>query len=663
MSFNVIFIIMFAVFGAVLVGGGIATRKWIKDSSDYLLAGREVSLLINIFGVAAIGFAGTSITVMPGLTVSGGFWSSFSFSVAYLLAGLMLYGFVFAKFVRRCGAQTLPEWLGMRFDSRTRTIITVTTVLGLLGILANNIVSMAMVVSGFTGWNYLVTSSIVFILFLFFTFVGGFWAVTLTDFMQMIIGLVALPLLLIFLMAKFGGWAWPATQWAGAAGIMNGGITGTHLPILSLKYPSVLMFFVLFGCFLVWGNNYYWLRVATCRSERVAKKSYIYAAILLLVVNYFILQLVGMYTGAASPEEFAMFGEGGTASPFSAFGVALKLVPTVIASFALLAALAASVSTATTAHMGATSTTVRDIYARIIKPNATAKELVKPSKYIMLILGVLVWALTFYPGGPLYLFAFANAWLGPPAVLVFLGAFWPRMTKQGAFWGATISITSMMIVTILSLTKVWEIAAFMHQGAFGLIISLTLSVVISLLTQPKYYGKSTWTLNPNNSSTAIAEVSDKEKDILILINKGYVSLGEITDFLGVDSFESNEIIESLDQKRLIIRDKIRGAGFYSFSITQAGKSVLPSPNAAEAAISADRASFEDIKLLHAVNGGKEHLLKFSEESDLSSLKFSVLVSKLIREGYLNEGGLMKRKISMTEKGRKLLSKHKELLNF
>ncbi len=652
MTLNTTFAIMFAVFAAILLIGGWRTRKWINDSSDYLLAGREVSLLINTFGVAAIGFAGTSITIVPGLVVSGGFWSSFSFSLAYLVAGLMLYGFIFAKFIRRCGAQTLPEWLEMRFDSRTRTVITITTVFGLLGILANNVVSMATVVSGFTGWNYIITSSIVYAVFLFFTWVGGFWAVTLTDFMQMIVGLIALPLLMIVLMVKFGGLSWPAANWPGAAGIMNGGITGTHLPILTLKYPSVLMFFILFGCFLVWGNNYYWLRVATCRSERVARKSYIYAGILLLVVNYLILQIIGMYTGANMPEAFAMFGKGGTAGTSAAFGVVLRVVPVFVASFALLAALAASISTATTAHMGATSTTVRDIYQRLFRPNATPDQLVKPSKIIMLILGVFVWFLTFYPGGPLYLFAFANAWLGPPAVLVFLGAFWPRMTKQGAFWGTLIGILSMTVIAILSLTKVFEIANYMHQGAFGLIVTLVLCVVISLVSKPKYYGTKTWTVKPGSGEKADTSVTAEEKEVLEIITRGHNTMGEITDLLGIDSYRSNAVVESLDKKRLIVREARSGAGFYAFELTKDAKGLVSS---ADTKLVGESVTEQDIQLMEALNRGEETFINFSKEGKLGSLQVSVLVSKLIRLGYLTEGGLMRRKITLTEKGRQLLS--------
>lgn len=649
MTISTTLLVMFAVFAGVLLYGGYATRKWINDSSDYLLAGREVSLIINMFGVAAIGYAGTSITLCPGFMVLFGVKGALAFGVAYLIAGLMCYGLIFAKFIRRCGAQTLPEWLEMRFDSRTRTIVTIATILGLLGILANNIVSMAITVAGFTEWNYLITTSAIFAIFLIFTYAGGFWAVTLTDFMQMIIGLIALPTLLISLMTRFGSLSGSIGNWPSAAGLMNSGIAGLSMPDMSLKYPSVLTMFLLFGMFLVWGNNYYWLRVASCRSERVAKRSFIYAALLLFFVMYSILYVIGIYSGANQVDIFA-----GGVPATAAFGVSLRAVPTFVASFALLGALAASISTATTAHMGATNTAVRDIYGKLIKPDAKPKELVKPAKLIMLVLGILVWFLSFYPGGPSYLFAFANSWLGPPAVLVFYGAFWPRATKEGAFWGALISICAMMVITVLHLTKVWSITQYMHQGVFGLIITLVLTTVISLMTKPKYYGESSWKKEGSQTSKNI-ELGETDIKVLGLIRDGFDTMGEITDLLGVDSSISNKIIEVLDRNRLIKRDALSGSGFYKFSITQEGIKQLPETSKEALLLLEKSLTKDELSILQAIKKGKEELYSFVNKSELDSLKFSVLASKLIRNGYLKEGGLLKRTITITDKGKSVVS--------
>lgn len=39
--------------------------EWVKETDDFIIAGREIGFLINMLGVVAIGFAGTSITLAP----------------------------------------------------------------------------------------------------------------------------------------------------------------------------------------------------------------------------------------------------------------------------------------------------------------------------------------------------------------------------------------------------------------------------------------------------------------------------------------------------------------------------------------------------------------------------------------------------------------------
>ena len=80
MTSTVVFLIMFIIFAAILVGMGIYSRKWVSDSSDYILAGREISTPVNMMGISAIGFAGTSIALAPGFTVLNGFKASFLWS-------------------------------------------------------------------------------------------------------------------------------------------------------------------------------------------------------------------------------------------------------------------------------------------------------------------------------------------------------------------------------------------------------------------------------------------------------------------------------------------------------------------------------------------------------------------------------------------------------
>jgi SSS family solute:Na+ symporter len=270
-----IFAIFFAVFGFVMVVVGWITRKWIGRSTDYLVAGRQINLLVNILGVAAIGYAGTTLTLAPAFTLMGGLVKSiFMLGVAYSLTGIISYAFLIAPVARRTGAHTLPEWLEVRYNSKVRFVITLITIVAMLGITANNVLSMATIISGFTGWSVQITILITFAIFMFFTVLGGMWAVTLTDFIQGVLCTIAIPLLLGFLLVKYGGLNFVAKNWPSGS-FWTTGIAGKTFPWFSISYPSVLVAFFLYGMALVWGSNSYWIRVSSVRSERVAKYSYL----------------------------------------------------------------------------------------------------------------------------------------------------------------------------------------------------------------------------------------------------------------------------------------------------------------------------------------------------------------------------------------------------
>ena len=254
MSTTIVFAIFCVIFCVLLIGVSMISKKWINDSSDFILAGREVSLLLNIMGVAAIGFAGTSIALNVGWTISFGIQGAMGFGIIYAVLGIMCYGNFFSKFIRRCGAQTLPEYLEMRYSPRVRKIVAWTTIIGLCGILANNIVSMAGVVSGYVGWPAWATITGVFVLMVAFAYLSGLWAITMTDFIQMIIGVIAVPLFAFLLIKKFGGAEFYTAVYPNGD-FWTQGFKGAVLPVLSIKYPSYFTIAILFGAFLVWGKQ------------------------------------------------------------------------------------------------------------------------------------------------------------------------------------------------------------------------------------------------------------------------------------------------------------------------------------------------------------------------------------------------------------------------
>ena len=393
MSPNTIFVIIFIIFCAILIGAGFFSKRWVKESDDYVLAGREISTLINVVGVCAIGFAGTTVTLAPGFTIQYGLFGGLAWSLIYSICGLTVFGLLYSKFIRLSGAQTLPEFLEMRYDGKTRSVVAITSVIGMCGIMANNVVSSVDNIAAYTGWNRTLITAIIFLVIIVFTFISGLWATTITDLFQVTIGVIVVPTVFFLLAARYGWFDAIAANW-GPGSFLTDGFVGT-MPGMKLTYPSVFNFIICFAAALVWGNNYYWMKIANCRSEKVAKRSFVIASIVLIIVFMIPLCFVGGYVGAFHGDSLTY--NGGTVAATGAYGlIATTFVP-LFGALVVISAVAASISTASTSALGASAVANRDIYQRIINPNADSKKSLRMSKVIMLIIGIVTFILCQFP--------------------------------------------------------------------------------------------------------------------------------------------------------------------------------------------------------------------------------------------------------------------------
>lgn len=653
---NATFLVLFVIFCAILVGCGIVSKRWVKDSSDYILAGREISTFINMIGVCAIGFAGTTIALAPGFAVQLGLVGSWTWGIIYGVCGLLLFAVLFANFIRRCGAQTLPEYLEMRYNGKVRSVVAITSVIGMAGILANNIVSCTNAIAGYTKWNSTVIMAVIFLVIIAFTFISGLWATTLTDFFQVCLGVIIVPMLLILLAQRYG-WIDAINEvWPGG-NVFAAGLTGASLGGAKLTYPSVLNFIICFAAALVWGNNYYWMKIANCRSEKVAKKSFILAAIILVVVFCIPLAIVGAYAGGFLGENFtAPFGSGKVA-PTGAYGLIASTFPALLGSFIVIGAVAASISTASTSALGASAVANRDIYQRLINPKADSKTSLKASKWIMVLIGVLTWVLCLFPGGPTYLFAFANCWLVPPAILLGLGAIWPKFNSRGAIWGAASGRIVMAVFTLLDIFKVFSVGKYVYLASLGFVVTLVVAIIASLTGKPKYYGEKGWERVPTASNRKDVKLDATDKQVLEMIRLGHCYMADITDALGVDSKTSGAAIENLDQGGYIVRAGMVGSKFYTFSITEKGEAALPALAGVEGEMAKEGLTPLYVELLQIVAKNPEKQAEFLQKNGIKSMKMSSICSHLTRQGYIIEGGLFKRKLRITEKGSAAVAKY------
>jgi len=487
-------LIVMAIFLAFLVAIGVLSKKYIAGAQDFLLAGRELSLPINVFGVVATGFAGTTLALAPGFAIRFGFWGTFMFAFGYAILGICLYGLFFSKTIRRSGTYTLPEWLEIRYNRNVRILLSIAALIALIAVTANNVLALANVLTGFFGWSLYISIAVGVFTFLLFTYFSGMWAVSLTDFVQAMIGLVGCPIIIIACISQFGPVGDAITAWGGGKfDFFQTGISGLTLPGASITYPSTVTLALLFSVFLVFGGQHYWIRMASTRSESDARNSYIIGGIILFFITM-IIGTVGVYGGALFPEAFNIAG--GKLPPEAGYGFVVKKFSLVVGSFLMIFALAASLSTCAGTLVAAVSVAIKDVYQRFINKQASQSQLTKASRYATIIISLLTWLLAYYPQGTVFLFAFAVAWCAPAGILLILGIFWRRGTAAGAFAGAVCGVGFMSIWAIMDFFKIAlmgrPVASYVHISVVGLIACIVPMILVSLFTKPKYYGAADW---------------------------------------------------------------------------------------------------------------------------------------------------------------------------
>lgn len=112
-------LIMFA--GPIALYAAIGLSSRAHETRDFFACGRRVPAFFNglVLGVTALGGAG--FLALTGTLFFIGF-DAVCLSIGWY-AGLVFMGVLFAPFVRKFGAYTLPTFLGRRFESRTVRVV------------------------------------------------------------------------------------------------------------------------------------------------------------------------------------------------------------------------------------------------------------------------------------------------------------------------------------------------------------------------------------------------------------------------------------------------------------------------------------------------------------------------------------------------------------
>ncbi len=189
---------------AGMLGVGFYASRKIKNSDDFLIAGRRLSLWLCTATLTATWMGGGAILGGGGAAYERGFLGviadPFGASLCLFLAGLF-----YVRMMRRMKLVTIIDFFEMRFGRTAGIFSSIIMIIVFIGWTGSLLVSIGFVLHALMGIPENVGIIIGTVIVLIYTVLGGMWAVSLTDFFQVIILMTGLAVAFPIIAQQFGG--------------------------------------------------------------------------------------------------------------------------------------------------------------------------------------------------------------------------------------------------------------------------------------------------------------------------------------------------------------------------------------------------------------------------------------------------------------------------
>lgn len=188
----------------MLAIGFVVGKLKIKDSEDYMLAGRRMGLFMIAFSLSANNIGGGSTTGLAGKAFGAWGMSAIWYVLAASIAMIPLA--FFAPKIRKVLAVTIPEVIGRRFGKGSSVFSAILNILALFCLTSSQVAASGSVVSTLTGIPLNVCLIIAGLVIVIYTTLGGMIADQISDLVQFIIILLGLAIATPFVLKGAGGW-------------------------------------------------------------------------------------------------------------------------------------------------------------------------------------------------------------------------------------------------------------------------------------------------------------------------------------------------------------------------------------------------------------------------------------------------------------------------
>ena len=487
-------IIAFVLYLGFMVYIGLRSAKKNNSSMDFFLGGRKVGPWITALSAEASDSSAWLLMGLPGLCYLGGVKETFWTAVG-LIVGTYLNWLFVAKPLRKCTISfgdsiTIPEFFTNRFKDKTHllTIISVFFIVLFFTIYtASGFVACAKLFNSVFGLKYHIGLVIGLVVILSYTILGGYLAVCTTDFIQGALIFVAFVFSAVIAVVSLGG---PAEAMAKVSDFSVRAVNGQFGAEMAEKFIANKSFSAMSVISaLAWGLGYFGMphiiiRFMGIRSNAEIKTARRVGTVWMVIayIGTFIIGSLGTVylAGGDLANPLMILSGGAEETVFSA--TMQQMYPAFIAGLFLCAILAASMSTADSQLLSASSAVSLDIYKGLINKDADEKTVMNVSRITVLVIAAIAFVLSLNPASSIFgLVSYAWAGFGSTfGPLVILALSWRGMTNKGAIAGLIAGGVTVVLWHNLKggIFNVYEILP-------GFIACLVFAVAVSLLDRNK----------------------------------------------------------------------------------------------------------------------------------------------------------------------------------
>ena len=507
MNLSVADYLVIIIYFLFVIGVGFLIKKRIKSSKDFLSSNRSIPLWITSLAFISANLGAQEVLGMVASGAKYGIMTVHFYWVGAIFAMVFL-GVFMMPFYYGSKARSVPEYLKLRFDEKTRGLNAVSFAVMTVFSSGISLYALAKMLEIILHWNFDISIWVAAGIVMVYTFLGGLTSAVYNEVLQFFLIVLGLSPLVIVALQDAGGWENVKAQlepnmthaWK-YMGDADTNPMGLHFMSLIFGLGFVMSFGYWCTDFLVVQ------RAMIAKNMNAARRTPIVAAVPKMLMPLIVV-LPGVVAIALMQPALQSHGY---AIPSDANGQLdyTMTLPSLIAHYypsgllgVGITALIASFMSGMAGNVTAFNAVVTyDIYQAYFVKNKTDRHYLVVGKFIT-IAGILISIVTAYIAKGFnnindflqLVFGFVN---GPLFATFLLGMFWKRTTGHGAFWGLVAGTCAAAVTHGLTIAEgkggwiapIYEIKSGMGQAfivaGISWIVNFFTTIIVSLMTKPK----------------------------------------------------------------------------------------------------------------------------------------------------------------------------------